>query len=325
MEMDYTNQEKIIKKSMKRDFNKLGITLIAQGLTTYVIMFVAMIGTMIVKMILDRNIHLENLDQIAKDASFLGVLSIISVIIAFIPVLIYRGNQFFQYDLKVENKKFTLKTIIIGFAVVLAVNNALGLFANVLEFGLNAIGFTAADALEDLEILNQSAPAMIIYTCIIAPVFEEFLYRGAVLRSFEKYGRRFAIIVSATLFGLMHGNFYQIFMAAGIGIILGYFATEYSIKLTIILHMINNTFVEVTTLLSSHISENADNIVNISMIVISFLLLISGAIYKRNAIKEWLENNKIEKKIMIRFFTSITILIIVAVDIFMVVSSIKSV
>lgn len=325
MEMDYTNQEKIIKKAMKRDFNKLGITLIAQELITYGIMFVVMIGTMLVKMIMDRNANLENLDQIFKDANFLGVLSIVSVIIAFIPILIYRGRKFFQYDLKIENRKFTLKTIIIGFVVVLAVNNALGLLANVLELGLNTIGFTAADALEDLEILNQSAPSMIIYTCIIAPVFEEFLYRGAVLRSFEKYGRRFAIIVSAMLFGLMHGNFYQIFMAAGIGIILGYLATEYSIKLTIILHMINNTFVELTSLLSSRIGENADNVVNISMIVISLIVLVAGIIYKRNAIKEWLENNKIEKKIMSRFFTSITILIIVAFDIFMVISSIKPV
>jgi membrane protease YdiL (CAAX protease family) len=276
-------------------------------------------------MIIERNIHFEDLDQIFKNANFLGVLSIASVIIAFIPILIYRRSKFFQYDLKVENKKFTLKTIIIGFVVVLAVNNVLGLLANVLEFGLNSIGFTAADALEDLEILNQSAPSMIIYTCIIAPVFEEFLYRGAVLRSFEKYGRRFAIIVSAMLFGLMHGNFYQIFMAAGIGIILGYLATEYSIKLTIILHMINNTFVEMTTLLGSNISENVGNIMNISMIVISCIVLVSGAIYKRNAIKEWLENNKIEKKIMFRFFTSITILIIVAFDLIMVISSIKSI
>ncbi|WP_243156190.1 type II CAAX endopeptidase family protein [Clostridium sp. C2-6-12] len=323
MEMDYNNQEKIIKKAMKNDFNKLGISLIAQGVIANVIIFTVFIGAMIVKMIKDRGIGFEELDQMTKNPSYLGMLSIFSVIVAFIPILVYRGNKFYQYDLKAENKRFTLKTIFIGFVVVLAVNNVLGAFANVLELGLNSIGLTAASALEDLEILNQSTPSMIIYTCIIAPVFEEFLYRGAVLRSFEKYGRRFAIIVSAMLFGLMHGNFYQIFMAAGIGIILGYLATEYSIKLTIILHMINNTFVEMTTLLSSRIGENANNIINIIMIVVSFIVLIAGIMYKRRAIKEWLENNKMEKKIMLRFITSITILIIVAFDLIMVISSIK--
>jgi Predicted metal-dependent membrane protease len=325
MEMDYINQEKIIKRAMKRDFNKLGVTLIAQGFIANVIIFTVFIGAMIVKMIKDRGVSFEELEQMTKNPSYLGILSIFSVIVAFIPILIYRGNKFYQYDLKIENRKFTLKTIIIGFVIVLAVNNILGVFANVLELGLNSIGLTAAGALEDLEILNKSTPSMIIYTCIIAPIFEEFLYRGAVLRSFEKYGRRFAIIVSAMLFGLMHGNFYQIFMAAGIGIILGYLATEYSIKLTIILHMINNTFVEVTTQFGSHINENIANAMNIGMIVISFIVLIVGIIYKRKAIKGWLENNKMEKKIMLTFFTSITILIIVAFDIIMVITNIKPV
>lgn len=325
MEMDYISQEKNIKKAMKKDFNKLGITLIAQEVIVYVIMFIVLIGTMIAKIIMDRGASFEDLDQITKNPNYLGLLSIFSVIVAFIPILFYRGSNFLKYDLKIENRKFTFKTIIVGFAVVLSVNNVLGVFANGLELGLNSIGLTAAEALEDLEILNKSALSMTIYTCIIAPVFEEFLYRGAILRSFEKYGRRFAIVVSAMLFGLMHGNFYQIFMAAGIGIILGYLATEYSIKLTIILHMINNTFVELTTLLSSRIGENAENIVNISMIVISFIVLIAGTIYKRKAIKEWLENNKIEKKIILRFFTSITIFIIVVFDLFLVISNIKPV
>lgn len=323
--MDYNNQDKMIKKAMKKDFNALGITLIAQGLITNGIIFTIFIGAMVVRVIKNPGTSLSDLEQMTKNPSYLGLLSIFAVIIAFIPVLIYRGNKFFKHDLKFENKKFTLKTIVIGFLLVLGLNNALGIFAEGLEFGLNSIGLTAASALENLEMLNQSTPSMIIYTCIIAPVFEEFLYRGAVLRSFEKYGRRFAILVSAMLFGLMHGNFYQIFMAAGIGIILGYLATEYSIKLTIILHMINNTFVELTTLFTTNINENVGNVINITTMVISLIVLIGILIYKRKSIKEWLENNKMEKKIMFTFITSITIIIIVAFDLFMVISAIKPV
>lgn len=325
MQIDYSNQEKIIKRTMKRDFNKLGITLIAQGLVSNGVVLTISMGAMVLRLIKNPRTDLTDLEQMTRNASYLGLMSIVAVLIAFIPILIYRGNKFFQYDLRVENRKFNLKTVVIGFIFVLALNNTLGLLANVLELGLNSIGFTATDALKDLEILNKSAPSMIIYTCIIAPIFEEFLYRGAVLRSFEKYGKKFAIIVSALLFGLMHGNFYQIFMAAGIGIILGYLASEYSIKLTIILHMINNTFVQFTTLLSSHMGENAKNIMNISIMVIPLIVLIVGIIYKSKAIREWLENNKMQDKIMLRFFTSITILVIVAFDIFMVVSSIKPV
>lgn len=46
-------EEKMIKKSMKKDFNKLGITLIAQGITANVIIVIAFIGAMIVEMIKD--------------------------------------------------------------------------------------------------------------------------------------------------------------------------------------------------------------------------------------------------------------------------------
>jgi len=323
--MNDDSEAKVIKKLMKNDFNKLGITLIAQGLISNAIVFIVLVGAMIVRIIKDRGASAADLEQMSKNPSYLGLLSIFSVIIAFIPILIYRGNKFFQYDLKTENKKFTLKTVIIGFIFVLAVNNALGLFAAGLEGGLNLIGLSANSALEDLEILNQSTIPMIIYTCLIAPIFEELLYRGAVLRSFEKYGRRFAILVSAMLFGLMHGNFYQIFMAAGIGLILGYLATEYSIKLTIILHMINNTFVELTTQFGSSVSEAVGNIMNIGMIIISLIVLIAAFILNRNSIKEWLENNKMEKKIMLRFFTSITIIVIVAFDLFMVIRGIKTI
>ena len=323
--MNDDSEAKVIKKLMKNDFNKLGITLIAQGLISNAIVFIVLVGAMIVRIIKDRGASAADLEQMSKNPSYLGLLSIFSVIIAFIPILIYRGNKFFQYDLKTENKKFTLKTVIIGFIFVLAVNNALGLFAAGLEGGLNLIGLSANSALEDLEILNQSTIPMIIYTCLIAPIFEELLYRGAVLRSFEKYGRRFAILVSAMLFGLMHGNFYQIFMAAGIGLILGYLATEYSIKLTILLHIINNTFVELTTQFGANVSENIGNIMNISILVISFVVLMAAFIRNRNSVKEWLENNKMEKKIMLRFFTSITIIVIVAFDLFMVIRGIKTI
>lgn len=323
--MNDNNESKVIKKLMKKDFNKLGITLLMQVLITYVVMFVVTIGIAIIQMLKNHNISEEQLQQVFEKPSFMGSMSIIAVVIAFIPILIYRRKKFFQYDLKIENKKFTLKTLIVAFIILLSVNNMLGLFATGLELGLNAIGFSAISALKDLDILNQSTISMIMYTCIIAPIFEEFLYRGAVLRSLEKYGRWFAILVSAVLFGMMHGNFYQIFMAIGVGIILGYLATEYSIKFTIMLHMINNTFVEITSQITTHVSENVGNIINSSITAILVITLVIAFVRNKKYIMEWLQNNRIEKGMILRFFTSITIIIIVAFDLIMVVSGITTI
>lgn len=58
----------------------------------------------------------------------------------------------------------------------------------------------------------------LITACLVAPVLEEMLFRGIILRSFLcQYSRRQAIWGSAILFGLAHLNIYQFVGATIIG------------------------------------------------------------------------------------------------------------
>ena len=81
---------------------------------------------------------------------------------------------------------------------------------------------------------------------ILAPVAEEMVFRGAILRRllniFSGQNYWWAIVVSAFLFGLIHLNFAQGINAFLIGLILGwmYFRTK-SIVPGIAFHWINNT------------------------------------------------------------------------------------
>ncbi len=81
---------------------------------------------------------------------------------------------------------------------------------------------------------------------ILAPLAEEMVFRGAILRTLLNYfnGRMYwvPIIVSSLLFGLVHGNMAQLLNAFLIGILLGwmYYRTE-SIVPGIVLHWVNNT------------------------------------------------------------------------------------
>ena len=81
---------------------------------------------------------------------------------------------------------------------------------------------------------------------ILAPLAEEMVFRGAILCTLLNYfnGRMYwvPIIVSALLFGLVHGNMAQLLNAFLIGILLGwmYYRTE-SIVPGIVLHWVNNT------------------------------------------------------------------------------------
>lgn len=112
-------------------------------------------------------------------------------------------------------------------------------FSTLVETLLNRWGLTAMQALLQASDMDSS-PGMMLYAAVVAPVVEELLFRGAVLQSFRPFGKRFAIVFSALLFGLFHGNLVQIPFAFLVGLVLGYTAVEHSIVWAMVLHFINN-------------------------------------------------------------------------------------
>ncbi|MBI2513050.1 MAG: CPBP family intramembrane metalloprotease [Opitutae bacterium] len=63
--------------------------------------------------------------------------------------------------------------------------------------------------------------AMLFVACVLAPVYEELLFRGAIFRFCrQRFGRAAALVVSATLFGAMHGNWAGFVPLAVLGVAL---------------------------------------------------------------------------------------------------------
>lgn len=88
----------------------------------------------------------------------------------------------------------------------------------------------------------------LIFTAFVAPIFEEIIYRHLLLRSLKPIGDTPAIIISALVFGLAHGNFDQFAYAFLSGIIFGLVAVRYDTIIPgMVLHLINNFFVTVIT------------------------------------------------------------------------------
>ena len=76
---------------------------------------------------------------------------------------------------------------------------------------------------------------------VVGPIVEELVYRGGILMSLRRFGDKFAITVSAILFGLMHGNILQAIFATIVGFVLGYICVKTnSLRYCIIIHMLNN-------------------------------------------------------------------------------------
>ncbi|WP_028863235.1 CPBP family intramembrane glutamic endopeptidase [Psychromonas aquimarina] len=90
------------------------------------------------------------------------------------------------------------------------------------------ISFIALFMPEDkasLDMLNRmmsSGFITIIAICVIAPLLEEMLFRGIILRGFlSHYSPKKSIILSALLFGIFHLNLYQIPAAFFLGCFFG--------------------------------------------------------------------------------------------------------
>lgn len=81
---------------------------------------------------------------------------------------------------------------------------------------------------------------------ILAPLAEEIVFRGAILRTLldmmSKKNHWVAIMISAAIFGVVHGNMAQFVNALLMGLILGwmYYRTK-SLVPGILLHWVNNT------------------------------------------------------------------------------------
>lgn len=67
-----------------------------------------------------------------------------------------------------------------------------------------------------------SVVVLFVMLVIVAPIFEEFIFRGAVMNLLKPYGSGIAVFVSAFCFAVFHGNFQQFFYAFALGILLGY-------------------------------------------------------------------------------------------------------
>lgn len=82
-----------------------------------------------------------------------------------------------------------------------------------------------------------------IAVSVFAPIFEEWLCRGVVLRGLlTKMRPGWAIIVSALFFAVLHMNPWQALPAFLLGLLFGYvYYRTGSLKLTMLMHFTNNT------------------------------------------------------------------------------------
>lgn len=118
----------------------------------------------------------------------------------------------------------------------------LGFCGGVIAQLLSDLGLAGADAGEMTEYMtNVSLWASILFTVILGPMVEELFYRKLIMDRILGFGELPAILLSAAMFALAHGNLAQFFYAFGLGVLWGYvYAKTGRIGYTISMHMIFN-------------------------------------------------------------------------------------
>lgn len=104
----------------------------------------------------------------------------------------------------------------------------------------NATGLYTDTGLDSM-ISSSNIFLVILIVVIIGPFVEEMLFRKILIDRLIVFGDKAAILVSAIMFGLFHGNFEQLFYAVGVGFILGYiYVRTGKFRYNFLMHMMIN-------------------------------------------------------------------------------------
>lgn len=167
-----------------------------------------------------------------------------------------------------------LPTVLIGVGVSMIANILGNMAYEIFAF----LGFSSPSSMPvSSDSGNWITAVSLLGGAALPALIEEFALRGVVLGTLRRFGSSFGIIISAALFGLMHGNVLQIPFAFVMGIYLG-FATEKTgtVWTAVVIHFINNFFAFGFDIIEPLLSEKGYNIANEFYFMIALGIGLAG-------------------------------------------------
>ncbi len=137
--------------------------------------------------------------------------------------------------------------------------------------GLSAVDISPIKGLDDLEsdLSPMYLAAEFLSGVLLAPVAEELLFRGVIMRRAANVSQRFAIVFSAMCFGLMHGNLPQSTMTFTVGLLFAYVDIKTgSLIPSILMHMLLNLTATSSEFVEYFFNEDAGNIFYASVLLL---------------------------------------------------------
>ena len=237
---------------------------------------------------------------------------IAAMLVGFAILHAWKGNDYWKQELFVKQAPMRGKTIACILILCMGAQMANSLWIILLELVLNSFGKSVMPILKSVAGSSDTF-SMFLYASILAPVWEELLFRGYVLRSLRPFGKRFAVLGSALLFGLFHGNLLQTPYAVLVGLLLGYLTVEYSLLWSILLHMFNNlVLADLLTRITASWPETAYGMLNLILFGGGALLSLVILLKNRQKIREYRLSEWMDRRCVKCFLTNTGIVALAA-------------
>lgn len=299
---------KAVKKQMRRQFNPLGWSLVIYYLLMNVVVAAVAIVDVALKMIFSSGSF--NMLDLADTLMTNGWGYILTTVIGFLILLAWKKKGFIKEQIFCRGKPMTVADFLSLLCLFMSGQLVFQLIAMGLEWILNQFGGSVMEAIESASVSTDTL-SMLLYVGVVAPITEEILFRGLILRGMRPYGDKFAIVMSAFLFGMFHGNPVQTPYAFAVGLVLGYTALEYNISWAMLLHMLNNLVLgDMLPRLTSGLGEiGSAAIVWIVIFMFSIAALVV-MICRWREIRQYSRKEKMDRRCVGAFFSSAGIIAI---------------
>ncbi len=213
--------------------NSQGVALVIYTVIMNVAVMAAMVVEIVFAMLTEGVGDLESLQQRAASGGW-GYFAAIAI--GMVCLLAWKKKDFCFRTVWQRGRPMKPGSLLGIGAVFVSVQLALVVFSVLWEQLLALLGLEYSGMPE----VSTDNWSMFLYVGLGAPIAEELLFRGLILRTLQPCGKKFAIFASAILFGVFHGNLIQGVYAFAVGVILGYVAMEYNMVWAMVLHMFNN-------------------------------------------------------------------------------------
>lgn len=253
----FLSPKQIAKKALKKDANKTsGLLLIIQaGGNTLAMIIMVIIGAVLGVQMAGDNVSQMEISRLVAEKleEFTTVggmgMFLTSVLPIFLAstILVLISRKWFKISLRRDLFTKPQQSKKIFLLAPLAIMGAGAIGAFITQIYLNLFEKAGIEIfIPDFSFAKDDmlgSILMVVYVCILAPLTEEIIFRGFILKANQKHGDLYAIILSSILFSLFHMNLQQFIFPFVMGLLLGFITVKTrSIIPAIVCHMFNNSF-----------------------------------------------------------------------------------